>query len=492
MKTKKCVLIITDGIGIDDGIEANAFKLATKPTYDKLFETYPHSRIKTYGQYVGLPHGQMGNSEVGHMTMGAGRVLYQDLVKIGKAIANDSLITNKIVCETTKDTSTVHLIGLLSDGGVHSHIDHTIYLATNLVKQGKNIWLHLITDGRDVAPQSCLAYIKQIQDIDDKNINIATIGGRYFAMDRDSRYDRVQKGYDAIVSAKPKTSKNINEYIKSCYDKDIHDEFIPPVAFDGFSGIKNGDCVIFTNFRSDRMRQFVGAMSDKSFDKFPTKDPKINIATMTKYDDSFNSPIIFDKQPPQNILSEIISRYNLRQLHTAETEKYAHVTFFFNGGIEKPYQGESRVLINSPKVDSYDEKPQMSAHEVASAVIDGIADNIDFIIVNFANGDMVGHTGNLKAGIKAVEVVDECLGQIITKATEQNYSLVITSDHGNCEKMRDDHGNILTNHTVGDVFCFVIDKDIKAIKDGSLNHIAPTVLKLMGIDIPPQMDEPLV
>jgi len=213
---------------------------------------------------------------------------------------------------------------------------------------------------------------------------------------------------------------------------------------------------------------------------------------MTKYDDKFNIPIIFDKQPPQNILSEIISRHNLTQLHTAETEKYAHVTFFFNGGIQKPYQGESRVLINSPKVDSYDEKPQMSAHEVASTVIDGIADNIDFIIVNFANGDMVGHTGNLKAGIKAVEVVDECLGQIISKATEQNYSLVITSDHGNCEKMRDDHGNILTNHTVGDVFCFVIDKNIKAIKDGSLNNIAPTVLKLMGIDIPAQMDEPLV
>jgi len=267
MNTKKCILIITDGIGIDDGIEANAFKLATKPTYDKLFETYPHSRIKTYGQYVGLPHGQMGNSEVGHMTMGAGRVLYQDLVKIDKAVEDNSLITNKTIQKTTKNRSTVHLVGLLSDGGVHSHIDHTIYLAKSLAKQGKNIWLHIITDGRDVAPQSCLAYIKQIEDMGEKNINIATIGGRYFTMDRDSRYDRVQKGYDAIVSAKPKTSQNIHEYIKQCYDKDIHDEFIPPVAFERFSGIKNGDCVIFTNFRNDRMRQFVSAMNEKSFDE---------------------------------------------------------------------------------------------------------------------------------------------------------------------------------------------------------------------------------
>ncbi len=492
MKTKRCVLIITDGIGIDDGEQFNAFKLASKPTYDRLFENYPYSRIKTYGQFVGLPQGQMGNSEVGHMTIGSGRVLYQDLVKIDKAIADDSLKTNKTIIQTTNKTKTVHLVGLLSDGGVHSHINHTIYLAKKLAKQGKDTWLHLITDGRDVPPQSALIYITQIQDICNNNIKIATIGGRFFAMDRDSRYDRVQKAYEVIVQAKQKSQKTTIQYIQDNYKQNIYDEFITPVAFEAFGGIKDGDAVIFTNFRSDRMRQFVDAISNKSYDKFKTKTLNIDIALMTKYDDKLNLPIIFEKLPPQNILSQIISQNNLTQLHVAETEKYAHVTFFFNGGVEKPYKNEKRVLINSPLVDSYDKEPQMSANKVAQAVIDGIENKTDFIVVNFANGDMVGHTGNLEASIQAVETIDKCIGKIVLKAQKQNYSLIITSDHGNCEKMKDEFGNTLTNHTVGEVYCFVVDDEIQAVNDGSLNNIAATVLNIMNIPKPKQMDKSLI
>jgi len=482
--TNKTILIITDGIGHNNSCEFNAFCKAKKPTYDFLFKNSPHSLIKTYGLSVGLPDGQMGNSEVGHMTIGAGRILYQDLVKINMSIENDTLKDNVVLNNTINKSKNIHLLGLLSDGGVHSHISHIIELAKICENNGKKVFLHIITDGRDVAFNSAKKYIQQLNSIISSNIKIATISGRYYTMDRDNNQDRIKKGYDQIVNGATKHDKNILDYIDTQYKKDIFDEFIEPISFDDFEGIKANDGVIFCNFRSDRFRQISQEIA--------TKNPTLNIATITQYDKNFQLPTMFSKDIPQNTLAQTISQLGLSQLHTAETEKYAHVTFFFNGGLEDELKGEKRVLIPSPNVPTYDLQPQMSALQVTSAVLDGIENNFDFIVVNFANGDMVGHTGNLEAGIKAVECVDEQLGKIVSKAKDNNYNILITSDHGNCEKMRDDDGNKLTNHTIGDVYCFIIAPNISNIKDGGLNNIAPTVLKLMNIDIPSQMDKPLI
>ncbi len=489
---QKTVLIITDGIGYSPHKEANAFYAATKPTYDKLFETAAHTLVKTSGLSVGLPDGQMGNSEVGHMCIGSGRVLYQDLVRISLALKDGSLETNEVLNRALSTSDTVHLVGLLSDGGVHSHIDHTIGLAKIAKKSGKKVYLHLITDGRDVSPTSAKVYVKQIQNIVDEDIKIASISGRFYAMDRDNRWDRVEEAYSAIVDATIPTDLSIEEYIDFQYSQKITDEFIEPVCFGKFKGVREGDCVLFTNFRSDRARELVTAMGKREFDEFEREYKNPNIATMTNYDASFSYPILFDKTPPENTLAEVISRAGLTQLHTAETEKYAHVTFFFNGGVESPCRGEDRVLIDSPKVKTYDLQPQMSAPEVGTAVRDGMDRGYDFIVVNFANGDMVGHTGEFEAAIKAVETVDSELGLVLDKAEARGYSTVIVSDHGNCEKMRDDDGNVLTNHTVYDVWCFVVDKRVKKIRSGGLNNIAPTILELMGLEIPKEMDESLI
>ena len=487
----KTVLIITDGIGFNESCKYNAFCNAKKPTYDYLFKNVPNSLIKTYGKFVGLPDGQMGNSEVGHMTIGAGRILYQDLVKINIAIEEDSLKDNKVLQKILNSSNNIHLIGLLSDGGVHSHINHTIALAKIAEQNGKKVFLHLITDGRDVAPNSAKFYIKQIEKICNDNIIIGSIGGRYYAMDRDNNFDRIEKAYRQIVMAQDQSLQSIYEYINSQYENGIFDEFIIPTSFVGYQGMQDNDGVIFTNFRSDRARELSQALAKDRFDKFETKDIKLNVATMTEYDKNLPLPILFPKINPINTLSEVVSNANLTQLHTAETEKYAHVTFFFNGGIEEPFKNEKRVLIPSPKVATYDLQPQMSAPEVRAVVCNGIDEGQDLIVVNFANGDMVGHTGNYEASIKAVEAVDNEIGLIIKKAKEKGYNILLTSDHGNCEKMKDEDGNILTNHTVGDVFCFVISNKVKKINDGGLNNIAPTVLKLMNLDIPPEMDEAL-
>ncbi len=491
MMNNKVVLIITDGIGYNQNCQNNAFYEAQKPTYDFLFKNTPNSLIKTSGLSVGLPDGQMGNSEVGHMCIGSGRVLYQDLVKISLALKDGSLEKNRVLNEAFAKSDHVHLIGLLSDGGVHSHIEHTIGLALIAKKNGKKVYLHLITDGRDVSPTSSKTYIKQIREIVDEDIKIASISGRFYAMDRDNRWDRIKEAYSAIVDATIPTNLTIEEYIDFEYDRGITDEFIEPVCFDEYKGIQNGDVVILTNFRSDRMREIATALGKKGFNEFKREYKDPYMITMTNYDASFNYPILFDKNIPKNTLAETISKAGLSQLHTAETEKYAHVTFFLNGGIEKPYKKEDRVLIPSPKIKTYDLQPQMSAPEVGKVVRDGMDKGYDFIVVNFANGDMVGHTGNFQAAIKAVEAVDKELGLILKKAKEKNYSLVITSDHGNCEQMRDNDGNILTNHTTFDVFCFVVDDKVKNIKNGGLNNIAPTVLKLMGLKIPKEMDEAL-
>ncbi|WP_428025979.1 2,3-bisphosphoglycerate-independent phosphoglycerate mutase [Arcobacter sp.] len=490
--TNKTILIITDGIGHNNSSNFNALKNANTPTYDYLFKNVPYSLIHTYGEHVGLPDGQMGNSEVGHMSIGSGRVLYQDLVKINLAIENNTLTDNEILISTIKKSNNIHLLGLISDGGVHSHINHIIGFAKVAKELGKKVYIHIITDGRDVAPDCAKKYISQIEDICDEDISIATIAGRYYAMDRDNRWDRVKKAYDAIAFGIPKSTKNINEYIDDSYNNDILDEFIIPTSLNNYNGFEDNDAVIFCNFRSDRMREMSNVIANKNFGEFPRVEKDLNIATMTEYDKNFPLPVLFPKETPKNTLAEVISNNGLKQLHTAETEKYAHVTFFFNGGVEEPFLNETRILIPSPNVATYDLKPEMSAPEVGVEVRRAMDEEYDFIVVNFANGDMVGHTGIYEAGIKAVEAVDHELGLILEKAKELKYNVVLTSDHGNCEMMRNEDGETLTNHTVGDVYCFVISEKVKEVKEGSLNNIAPTVLKLMNIEIPQEMDEALV
>jgi 2,3-bisphosphoglycerate-independent phosphoglycerate mutase len=492
MKNKKVLLVITDGIGHRESCKDNAFCHANKMAYDYLFKNVPYNYVKTSGLAVGLPDGQMGNSEVGHMCMGSGRVLYQNLVKISKAIKDDTLKDMPVIKDIMIKSGAIHVVGLLSDGGVHSHIDHLIAVAKVASQNGKKVYLHLITDGRDVAPDSAQKYLDIIEENLDENISIATLSGRFYSMDRDTRWERIKAGYDAIANAKIKTEMTPKAYIKSQYDKDILDEFIEPVAFMPYDGFSENDGVIFVNFRSDRMRELVTAVGDESFSEFERNPVKIHVATMTQYNKDFPYPVIFEEELPKNTLAEVISKAGKSQLHTSETEKYAHVTFFFNGGVEEPFLNETRVLVPSPDVKTYDMKPQMSAPEVSENVQKALKEGYDFVVVNFANGDMVGHTGNFEAGVKAVEAVDKELSKLIEVCQEEGYSMVLTSDHGNCEEMKNSAGDRLTNHTLYEVFCFVMDEDVKEVKAGGLNNIAPTILKLMGLERPAEMDEALI
>ncbi|MDR1460274.1 MAG: 2,3-bisphosphoglycerate-independent phosphoglycerate mutase [Campylobacteraceae bacterium] len=491
MKFNKTILIITDGIGYNKHSNFNAFDAAKKPTYDMLFEKVPYTLLKTSGLAVGLPEGQMGNSEVGHMCIGSGRVLYQNLVKISMAIENKSLKNNNDLNEFLAKSEDIHIIALASDGGVHSHINHIKALAKIAAEAKKRVYMHAITDGRDVSPISATGFLQDLLDICDENIKLSTISGRFFTMDRDNRWDRIQKAYNVIAKAQIKTDLLPIEYVRYMYDEGITDEFLEPTAFMDFDGIKNGDGVLFANFRNDRMRQIVKAFGEKEFDFFEREKKDVNIITMCEYDKTFPYPVLFPSENPTETLCEIISNANISQFHTAETEKYAHVTFFFNGGKEALVAGETRVLIPSPKVQTYDLKPQMSAKEVANAVLKAMDEEYGFIVVNFANGDMVGHTGNYEAAIKAVETIDEQIGKIYKKAKEKNYKFVLTSDHGNCEDMKDKNNLPLTNHTTFDVFCFVDADEVKELKNGSLSNIAATILKLMGLEKPKVMDEAL-
>ncbi|RKV61776.1 2,3-bisphosphoglycerate-independent phosphoglycerate mutase [Helicobacter pylori] len=488
---QKTLLIITDGIGYRKDSDHNAFFHAKKPTYDLMLKTLPYSLIDTHGLSVGLPKGQMGNSEVGHMCIGAGRVLYQDLVKISLSLQNDGLKNNPAFLNTIQKSPVVHLMGLMSDGGVHSHIEHFIALALECEKSHKKVCLHLITDGRDVAPKSALTYLETMQNICNENIQIATISGRFYAMDRDNRFERIELAYHSLMGLNH-TPLSPSEYIQSQYDKNITDEFIMPACFKDYCGMQDGESFIFINFRNDRAREIVSALGQKEFSGFKRQAfKKLHIATMTPYDNTFPYPILFPKESVQNTLAEVVSQHNLTQSHIAETEKYAHVTFFINGGVETPFKNENRVLIQSPKVTTYDLKPEMSAKEVTLAVLEQMKLGTDLIIVNFANGDMVGHTGNFEASIKAVEAVDKCLGEILSLAKKLDYAMLLTSDHGNCERMKDENQNPLTNHTAGSVYCFVLGNGVKSIKNGALNNIASSVLKLMGLKAPATMDEPL-
>lgn len=491
--TKPVILTILDGYGLRDNPHGNAVKLANNKVFNMLWDKYPHTTLEASGEKVGLPKGQMGNSEVGHMNIGAGRIVYQPLELINKSIADKDFFENEkllnVLSHTQQNNSKLHIMGLISDGGVHSHINHLMALL-DLCKH-KNIeklYLHLFTDGRDVLPQSAYEYIKQVEDkLKELGIGqIATIGGRYYAMDRDNNYDRLKKGYDAIVHAKGVESASIKDYIATSYEQGIIDEFFEPAVFAKEGNIEDNDGIIVFNYRKDRLREILTAITNPNFNEMEVvRFKNLPVVTMMPVVDSVIAEYAFDDPKLTNILGEYVESLGKSQLRIAETEKYAHVTFFFDGGKEVDYKNEKKILIPSPKVATYDLKPEMSAYKVTDELLNELG-NYDLVILNFANGDMVGHTGVLEAAIKAVESVDECLGKIYDKVEELGGIMVVTADHGNCEEMLDENNNILTAHTTNPV-PFIVTKENISLIPGKLGDIAPTILELMQLEKPVEM-----
>ena len=505
MKTRPNCIIIMDGYGINCQREGNAIKCANSTNVDYFMDNYPCTLIGASGMDVGLPEGQMGNSEVGHLNMGAGRIVYQELTRITKSIKDGDFFNNEefllAVKNAKENGKKLHLYGLLSDGGVHSHITHLFALIKLAKEQGlDNVFVHCFLDGRDVSPTSGADFIKDLQNQMDKlNFGtIASIGGRYYAMDRDNRWDRVEKAYDMMTVGIGEKTENAEEYVRKSYENGTTDEFVIPasVVKDGkpVGLIEQGDSIIFFNFRPDRARQITRAMSEKEFDGFIRKTGFLNptYICFTRYDASFtNVKIAFKPQVLTNTLGEYIASLGLKQLRIAETEKYAHVTFFFNGGVEKPNDNEDRELIASPKVATYDLQPEMSAYAVAERAIEKLSSNeYDVMILNFANCDMVGHTGDFNAAVKAVKVVDECVKKVVDKILELNGLAIITADHGNADKMQDEDGSPFTAHTTNQVPFVIVGNEVKGIKlrdDGILADVAPTLLDLMQTKIPEEM-----
>ncbi len=501
---RRAMLIILDGWGINPDPKVSAIKAARTPFMDKLWNEYPHATLKTYGLNVGLPEGQMGNSEVGHMNLGAGRIVYQDLVKINKAIDDGSFFENpelKKAFEYAKQHGKkVHLLGLVSDGGVHSHIKHLYALIDMAQKYGVPVCIHAFTDGRDVDPHSGIGFLKELQDyIKDKNACIATVTGRYYAMDRDRRWQRVAKAYHALVNGEGYKTTDILKAVQQSYDKGVSDEFIEPIVHTDNEGkplatIEPGDVVIFFNFRTDRGRQLTRALSQEDFPEYGMKKLPLYFVTMTNYDDTFkNIHVVFPKEDLKDTLGELVSKAGKTQLRIAETEKYPHVTFFFSGMREEPFPGEDRILIPSPKVATYDLKPEMSAYEVTDALMDRLDKNPpDLVVLNYANGDMVGHTGVFEAAVKAVEAVDDNLSRLVPKALDKGYDIIILADHGNADKMVNPDGSPNTAHTTNPVPVILVSNRIRPkLKDGILANVAPTLLKLMGMQPAPGMEPPL-
>ena len=487
------VLTILDGYGLREEEHGNAVKLADNKVFTKLWNTYPHTQLIASGREVGLPKGQMGNSEVGHMNIGAGRIVYQPLELINTSIEDKTFFQNeeikKLLEHVKENHSSLHLMGLISDGGVHSHINHLLAIL-DFCKQENvhHVFLHLFTDGRDVTPKSAYQYIKIVED-KLKEIgfgSIATIGGRYYAMDRDNNYDRLKKAYDAIVYGQAEKYSSVKELIDASYQNGITDEFILPAILDENGMVKEGDAIFGFNFRKDRLRELFTAFTNPSFDSMEvTRFKNVKALTMLPVVESVKAPHAFDDPSLKNILGEYIEAQGLSQLRIAETEKYAHVTFFFDGGKEEEYKNEKKILIPSPKVATYDLKPEMSAYEVTESLLKEL-ENFDLVILNFANGDMVGHTGVLDAAIKAVEAVDQCLEKVYAKVKELGGILIVTADHGNCEEMLDDDNNVITSHTTNPV-PFIITKENLTLKSGKLGDIAPTILELMHLDKPSEM-----
>ncbi len=499
---KKVILMILDGWGKSPDPKVSAIDLAKTPYIDSLYSKYPHASLRTDGLHVGLPEGQMGNSEVGHMNLGAGRVVYQDLAKINLAIKNNTLakeaVLENAISYAKSNNKKVHLLGLVSDGGVHSHIDHLFGLIDVLEKN--NIpkgFVHAFTDGRDVDPKSGFGFISRLESrLKDSEVKLATVTGRYYAMDRDNRWERTKLAYDALVLGIGEQVSNATTSIQNSYANGITDEFIKPIIVtddneEPIAKIKEGDVVLFFNFRTDRGRQLTTALSQNNFPKHNMLPLKLHYVTMTNYDENFNNiEVIFNKENIANTLGEVLEANGKTQLRIAETEKYPHVTFFFSGGREKPFKGEQRILKNSPKVATYDLQPEMSAFELKDALIPVLkSEKIDFICLNFANGDMVGHTGVMPAAIKACEAVDACVSEVVDCALEHNYTTLLIADHGNCETMLNPDGSPHTAHTSNPVPVILIDDNLDKINDGVLSALAPTILRLMGIEPPLAMTQ---
>lgn len=503
MSKKLTMLMILDGFGENPNNEGNAVNLAKKPNIDKLRKICPVSHIDASGAAVGLPDGQMGNSEVGHTNIGAGRIVYQKLTKITKSIEDGDFFSipefTEAIENVKKNNSKLHIMGLLSDGGVHSHQRHLYGLLELAKRKGldNNVFIHAFMDGRDTLPASGEGYIQELQEkMKEKGVGkIATLSGRYYAMDRDKRWDRVEKAYNAIVRGEGVLAKDPIQAIEESYQQEIFDEFVVPTVITDandqpLAKIESGDSVIFFNFRPDRARQLTRAIVDDKFDGFKTDKLDIDFVCMTEYDDTMpNVKIAFKPEELTNTFGEVVSKLGKKQLRIAETEKYAHVTFFFNGGREEPYPGEDRILVNSPKVATYDLQPEMSAYEVTEKVVEAInSEKYDTIILNFANTDMVGHTGNIDAAIKAVEAVDKCVGEIVEAVQKQNGVLLITADHGNAEQMIDyQTGEPLTSHTTNLVPLILVGMENVELKDGRLCDLTPTMLDIMEEQKPKEM-----
>ncbi|MBT8309567.1 MAG: 2,3-bisphosphoglycerate-independent phosphoglycerate mutase [Flavobacteriaceae bacterium] len=498
---KKVILMILDGWGHSPNPEVSAIDNAETPFIDSLYEKYPNAELRTDGLHVGLPEGQMGNSEVGHMNLGAGRIVYQDLAKINLAVKQNTLAEEPVLVDAfhyaKEKNKDLHFMGLLSDGGVHSHIDHLKGLLSAANDFGvKNTFVHAFTDGRDVDPKSGYGFVISLKEhLAKTNGKLATVTGRY-AMDRDQRWERIKLAYDAMVNGIGTHTKHIEKSIEESYEEDVTDEFLKPMVIvdkddKPLTQIKDGDVVIFFNFRTDRGRQLTDALTQRDFHEQNMHKQDLYYVTLTNYDESFSGiNVVFNKDNLVDTLGEVLAKNGKKQIRIAETEKYPHVTFFFSGGQETPFAGETRILRNSPKVATYDLKPEMSAYELRDALIPELEKGeTNFVCLNFANGDMVGHTGVMEAAIKACEAVDQCVKDVITSALENDYTTILIADHGNCETMVNPDGTPHTAHTTNPVPVILIDKDLKKIKSGILGDIAPTILKLIGLPQPEAMTQ---
>lgn len=492
----KVMLMILDGWGIAKNPEVSAVDKADTPFMDSLKGNFPFTKMHTSGMNVGLPEGQMGNSEVGHMNLGAGRVVYQELAKLNLAVQEKTMWTNKALVEAMELAKSknvkLHLMGLVSDGGVHSHINHLnglLSMAHDL--QVNNVFVHAFTDGRDTDPRGGINYLKTVESHMAKTTGtLATIVGRYFAMDRDHRWERVKKAYDLLVNGTGTKEKSATEALQKQYDQNITDEFIEPIVLHD-AKIENGDVVICFNFRTDRGRQITMALSQNDYPEYQMKKLDLHYVTMTNYDESFkNIHVAYHKENINMTLGEVLEKSGKRQIRIAETEKYPHVTFFFSGGREEPFENEKRILCPSPKVATYDLMPEMSAHEIKSKIIPELeGKTADFICLNFANPDMVGHTGDMNAAIKACETVDRCAGEVVSAGLKNGYQFIILADHGNADCMINEDGSPNTAHTTVPVPCYLVgaESNVTGLKEGKLGDIAPTILSLMNIEVPQQM-----
>ncbi|UII76721.1 2,3-bisphosphoglycerate-independent phosphoglycerate mutase [Flagellimonas sp. HMM57] len=499
---KKVILMILDGWGKSPDPKVSAVDQANTPFIDSLYTKYPNANLLTDGMNVGLPEGQMGNSEVGHMNLGAGRIVYQDLAKINKAVKENTLKDEPVLKQAFEyaksNNKAVHFLGLVSNGGVHSHVDHLkALIEASEINGVTKSFIHAFTDGRDVDPKSGKIFLEDLTNFcSNKNTKLATVIGRYYAMDRDKRWERVKLAYDVLVNSEGEKAQDISQAMQKSYDDGITDEFIKPLILtdaknNALGKVEKDDVIVFFNFRTDRGRELTQVLSQNDFPEQSMQKLDLYYVTMTNYDDSFKGiKVVYDKENIKDTLGEVLAKQGKKQIRIAETEKYPHVTFFFNGGREEPFDGESRILCPSPKVATYDLKPEMSAYEIRDKIIPQLEkEEANFVCLNFANPDMVGHTGIMEAAIKACETVDECAKDVITAGLEHGYSTIVIADHGNCDTMVNPDGSPNTAHTTNPVPLILVDTEITEIQDGVLGDLAPTILHMMGVQQPGLMTQ---